>query len=60
MFCFFQAEGKTASFSLSGMKTRLFGSSVDPVEQRQQKLQQLDGEIEDCEAKVKAAREELE
>ena len=54
-----QAQGKS-SFSLSGMKTRLFGSSADPAEQREQKLKQLDDEIEECEARVRSAKEELE
>ena len=54
-----QAEGKSGgAFSLTGMKSRLFGA--ESPEQRETKLKQLDDDIEECEAKVKLAKEELE
>ena len=53
-----QAEGKTSTFSFSGMKTKLFGS--DTPEQREQKIKMLDEQIVESEAQVKQATEEAQ
>ena len=58
LFIFNQAQGKQGAFSLSGMKTKLFGG--DTPEQRDAKLKQLEEEIGECEAKVKLTTEQLE
>ena len=54
----FQTLGKTSAFSLSGMKTKLFGG--DTPEQREAKIKQLDEEIRETEEKVKIATEEAQ
>lgn len=41
--CFYQLQGKTGGFSLSSVKTKLFGS--DTPEQRDQKIKQLEEQI---------------
>ena len=53
-----QAAGKTGGFSLSGMKTKLFGG--DTAEQREQKLKQLNEQIIESEEQVKAAEQEVQ
>ncbi|XP_074653174.1 sorting nexin-4-like isoform X2 [Tubulanus polymorphus] len=50
-------QGKT-SFSLSGMKSRLFGS--DPPEVRDQKIKQLEEQIDQTEAELRLANQEAE
>ena len=59
VWCFSrQVEGKMAGFSLSGMKTKLFGN--DTPEQRDQKIKQLDEQIKDTEEQLKTASSEAE
>ena len=53
-----QIQGKTASFSLSGMKTKLFGG--DTPEQRDQKIQRLEEEIAEAEEQVRIATEDVQ
>lgn len=53
-----QVQGKVPAFSLSGMKTKLFGS--DTAEQKEVKVRQLCDEIVEAEAEVKRTREEIE
>ena len=52
-----QAAGKTGGFSLSGMKTKLFGG--DTPEQREQKLKLLEEQIQEAEGQNRQTEEEL-
>ena len=54
----FQTQGKTSAFSLSGMKSKLFGG--DTPEQREVKIKQLDEEIKEAEERLKIATEEAQ
>ena len=62
MWCFLlylQAQGKSGnSFSLSGMKSKLFGG--DTPEQREAKLKQLDEQIAQAELELKQTSEETQ
>ena len=55
---FLQQQGKTNAFSLSGVRTKLFGG--DTPEQREQKLKQLDVQISEAETQVKASTKEAQ
>ena len=57
--CFMQqVQGKTAGFSLSGMKSKLFGS--DTPEQRDQKIKQLDDQIKEAEEQLETSTSEAQ
>lgn len=52
-------QGKTGgAFSLSGMKTKLFGS--DTPEQRDQKIKQLEEQIKQTEEEVQTTSQDLQ
>jgi len=48
-----QVQGKSSVFTLSGMKTKLFGA--DTAEQHEAKIRQLEEQITDAEQQVKDA-----
>lgn len=54
----FQLQGKQSAFSLSGMKTKLFGG--DTPEQREQKIKLLDEQIREAEDQVQEATKEAQ
>ena len=54
----FQVQGKSGGFSLSGMKTKLFGG--DTPEQREQKIKQLEEQIKESEEQVRQTTEEAQ
>lgn len=59
LICFKQEQGKTGgAFSLSGMKTKLFGS--DTPEQRDQKIKQLEEQIKQTEEEVQTTSQDLQ
>ena len=59
MHMLMQVQGKTGgSFSLSGMKSKLFGS--DTPEQREVKLKQLEEQIVQAEVELKQTTEETQ
>lgn len=59
LLCFEQEQGKTGgAFSLSGMKTKLFGS--DTPEQRDQKIKQLEEQIKQTEEEVQTTSHDLQ
>ena len=47
----FQAQGKQSAFSVSGIKTKLFGG--DSPEQKELKIKQLDEQIIEAEEQVR-------
>jgi len=51
-------QGKQSGFSLSGMKTKLFGG--DTPEQREQKIKLLDEQIREAEEQVREATKEAQ
>lgn len=53
-----QLQGKQSTFSLSGMKTKLFGG--DTPEQREQKIKLLDEQIHEAEDQVQEATKEAQ
>lgn len=59
LLCFEKEQGKTGgAFSLSGMKTKLFGS--DTPEQRDQKIKQLEEQIKQTEEEVQTTSRDLQ
>ena len=54
----FQVQGKSGGFSLSGMKTKLFGG--DTPEQREQKIKLLEEQIKESEEQVRQTTEEAQ
>ena len=55
----FQSQGKTASsFSLTGMKSKIFGN--DTPEQREQKIKQLEEQIQQSEVELRRVGEETQ
>ena len=51
-------QGKSGGFSLSGMKTKLFGG--DTPEQREQKIKLLEEQIKESEEQVRQTTEEAQ